>query len=448
MLDYATAMDVGKARAHQEDGFFIDSERELFGVFDAMGGQSTGWIALEAAERIFQRWLSTHNTTPFGPLFDLFDFTEALFAEEMLEIEPTARGQGTCCTMLSFKGRWCFTTHIGDTRAYLFRDEKLVQLTEDHTLSKHYQRFGLFESEAEFENFPYHNVLVRAFLGVSEQSQATGRALRIREGDRFVVCSDGLYKELEISVMEEILDMNPSASRAAEELLAAVMETEARDNIAITVINVTGPRHDEDPLEERRDFGELRSMVQHPSELSWQGLVRYFNQPLSDSASREQLHYAKQHIKRWPERIRRPTPLRWLLEDMWKVHERPELALCDTLSVPAGYLLDVEELRALYTHSSLQPLRHLHMGRDNLNKRCFELLANSPQSLDLKTLKIHPDDFFTRTGTPPQRVKPPWAPLFDSPYISEAIKKSLHELLTSSAPKDEDGAGAGASEEE
>ena len=325
-----------------------------------MGGQSTGWIALEAAERIFQRWLSTHNTTPFGPLFDLFDFTEALFAEEMLEIEPTARGQGTCCTMLSFKGRWCFTTHIGDTRAYLFRDEKLVQLTEDHTLSKHYQRFGLFESEAEFENFPYHNVLVRAFLGVSEQSQATGRALRIREGDRFVVCSDGLYKELEISVMEEILDMNPSASRAAEELLAAVMETEARDNIAITVINVTGPRHDEDPLEERRDFGELRSMVQHPSELSWQGLVRYFNQPLSDSASRELLHYAKQHIKRWPERIRRPTPLRWLLEDMWKVHERPELALCDTLSVPAGYLLDVEELRALYTHSSLQPLLHLH----------------------------------------------------------------------------------------
>ena len=176
MLEYATALNVGKATEHQEDGFFLDPDRELFGVFDSMGGHRTGYIALEAAANLFKRWLATHDSAPFGPLFDLFDFTEALLTEEMREIEPNARGQGTCCTMLSFKGRWCFTTHIGDTRAYLYRNETLTQLTEDHTLSKHYQRFGFFSSEAEFENFPYHNVLVRALLGVSEQAQATGRA--------------------------------------------------------------------------------------------------------------------------------------------------------------------------------------------------------------------------------------------------------------------------------
>lgn len=429
MLEYATALNVGKATEHQEDGFFLDPDRELFGVFDSMGGHRTGYIALEAAANLFKRWLATHDSAPFGPLFDLFDFTEALLTEEMREIEPNARGQGTCCTMLSFKGRWCFTTHIGDTRAYLYRNETLTQLTEDHTLSKHYQRFGFFSSEAEFENFPYHNVLVRALLGVSEQAQATGRALRVREGDRFIVCSDGLHKMLETSTIEAILDEHASPSRAAEELMEATLQTEATDNIAIIVINVAEARQDEDPRIEQREWGELRSMVQNPSEISWEAIVRFFNQPLKTSTARDQLHYTRQHIKRWPDRIRRPTPLRWLLEDLDEVHERPELALCDTLAVPSGYLLDVDQLRALYTHPTLQPLRHVQMGRDNLNRECFELIARAEKSKDLESFMFHPDDFFIRSGTPPNRVPPPWEPLFESPYISDKIKEALRLML-------------------
>ena len=429
MLEYATALNVGNVRESQEDGLFLDPERELFGVFDSMGGHRTGHIALEAATQLFQRWLATHDSAPFGPLFDLFDFTEALLVEEMREIHPDARGQGTCCTMLSFKGRWCFTTHIGDTRAYLYRNEALTQLTEDHTLSKHYQRFGFFTSDAEFENFPYHNVLVRALLGVNEQAQATGRSLRIREGDRFIICSDGLHKMVDTESMEAILDEHASASRAAEELMKAALETVADDNIGIVVINVAASRHDEEPHIEQREWGELRSMVQNPSEISWEAIVRFFNKPLKTSTARDQLHYARQHIKRWPERIRRPTPLRWLLEDLYDVHERPELALCVTLAVPSGYLLDVEELRELYTHPTLQPLKHVHMGRDNLNRQCFELLATLEKSRDLESLTFYPDDFFSRTGTPPNRVPPPWEPLFESAHISEPLKKSVRAML-------------------
>nr|BFF10840.1 hypothetical protein GCM10025699_21430 [Microbacterium flavescens] len=154
--------------------------------------------------------------------------------------EATDDGTGTTLTGLYLDtsgetAHWV-TLNIGDSRVYLVRDGAIVQITTDHSVVQELIASGRLSPE-EAENHPYGNVITRA-VGPSEGVIPDYVRLDVAEGDRFVICSDGLTKELTDYGIRHFLDENPDPADAAMAMLDAALENGGRDNITIIVLDV------------------------------------------------------------------------------------------------------------------------------------------------------------------------------------------------------------------
>ncbi|MEU1972364.1 protein phosphatase 2C domain-containing protein [Microbacterium sp. NPDC019599] len=128
------------------------------------------------------------------------------------------------------------TLNIGDSRVYLLRDESLVQITTDHSVVQELVAAGRLSPE-EAENHPYGNVITRA-VGPSEGATPDYVRLDVADGDRFVICSDGLTKELTDYGIQHFLGEQADPADAVNAMLEAALENGGRDNITIVVLNV------------------------------------------------------------------------------------------------------------------------------------------------------------------------------------------------------------------
>ena len=128
------------------------------------------------------------------------------------------------------------TLNIGDSRVYLVRDGSIVQITTDHSVVQELIAAGRLSPE-EAENHPYGNVITRA-VGPSEGVTPDYVRLDVVAGDRFVICSDGLTKELTDYGIRHFLDENRDPAAAVAAMLDAALENGGRDNITIVVLDV------------------------------------------------------------------------------------------------------------------------------------------------------------------------------------------------------------------
>ena len=147
------------------------------------------------------------------------------------------------------------TLNIGDSRVYLVRDGAIVQITTDHSVVQELVAAGRLSPE-EAENHPYGNVITRA-VGPSEGVTPDYVRLDVIEGDRFVICSDGLTKELTDYGIRHFLDENPDPADAASAMLEAALENGGRDNITIIVLDVGRPAD----ARGRRRIGRRRRLL-------------------------------------------------------------------------------------------------------------------------------------------------------------------------------------------
>ena len=127
------------------------------------------------------------------------------------------------------------TLNIGDSRVYLFRDGGLAQVTTDHSVVQELISAGRLTPE-EAENHPYGNVITRA-VGPSDGVSPDYVRLEVVDGDRFVICSDGLTKELTDYGILHFLLQHDDPTEAAAAMLEAALENGGRDNVTIIVLN-------------------------------------------------------------------------------------------------------------------------------------------------------------------------------------------------------------------
>jgi PPM family protein phosphatase len=127
--------------------------------------------------------------------------------------------------------------HVGDSRAYLFRDGELKQLTEDHTLVARMVKEGRIRQE-EAEHHPQRSIITRA-LGVDADVAVDVDSLDLREGDRLMLCSDGLSSVAPLPEIARILEEEPDPQAAADALVALANEAGGEDNITVVLLDVT-----------------------------------------------------------------------------------------------------------------------------------------------------------------------------------------------------------------
>ena len=234
VLSWAGATDTGRRRENNQDSLL--AEFPLFVVADGMGGHAGGEIA---SQRTIAR---LEEAVAAGEITTQTIETALVAAVKDITAHPdtTDEGTGTTLTGVFFTlvdddARWV-SLNIGDSRVYLLRDGVLNQVTTDHSVVQELITAGRLSPE-EAEGHPYSNVITRA-VGVSEALPPDYREFSVQDGDRFVICSDGLTKELTDYGIQHFLGLNPTAEGAVDAMLSAALENGGRDNVTIIVVDV------------------------------------------------------------------------------------------------------------------------------------------------------------------------------------------------------------------
>jgi serine/threonine protein phosphatase PrpC len=236
MLRIAEAVqltDTGRQREANEDSYF--SRAPLFAVADGMGGAQAGEVASRMAVEAFDRVDESAGAAPE----ELLRVTAQQANREIFDLaqgDTSRSGMGTTLTAALVHGGEISFGHVGDSRAYVFRDRKLKQITNDHSLVEELRRHGKLTREQAAEH-PQRSVITRA-LGPEAQVDVDTMTFSARAGDVFLLCSDGLTTMLGDEDVAAILDREDNLSLAARRLIRDANERGGRDNITVVLFRL------------------------------------------------------------------------------------------------------------------------------------------------------------------------------------------------------------------
>lgn len=252
--EYGQATDRGRVRPNNEDGMLAASLSELteseegelgyiFAVADGMGGAAAG----ECASRSAIEGLTSliRHRFPHTPPWDRntrwvrrqlrlgFERIDGDLISAGLR-DPSLHGLGTTLTVVMAMGSALHVAHAGDSRAYLYRDSRLMRLTRDHTLAQAMIDNGRISRE-EADRHSGRHVLTNVLGSTVRGVDVDFLEIELRDGDRVLVCSDGLNEIVPDHVIASILGDNPSCQDAADELIAEALLRGGPDNVTAVV---------------------------------------------------------------------------------------------------------------------------------------------------------------------------------------------------------------------
>ena len=227
----ATASHVGNVRESNQDRVHFGGYTGV--VADGMGGHQGGEMAASIA---ISEFVDVIDPIAPGGLVELVeDANRAVFEKAA---DPDLRGMGTTLVALTLRPteEKISIVNVGDSRAYFLRGQEFGQLTLDHSLVEDLVRQKRLTPE-EALTHPQRNILTRA-LGIASQVEVDRFLVSTKIGDRFLLCSDGLFNEVPEDKIVEILLENPEPNDAADRLVEAALAAAGRDNVTVAVIDV------------------------------------------------------------------------------------------------------------------------------------------------------------------------------------------------------------------
>ncbi|MEB3831120.1 Stp1/IreP family PP2C-type Ser/Thr phosphatase [Phormidium sp. CCY1219] len=236
---FAGLTDTGLVRSVNQDAFYIDDpDGRFFIVADGMGGHAGGQEASRIATKTIEQYLDEHwassETTP-ALLEEAFFKANQAIVQDQIE-HPERADMGTTAVAVVFREDkpWC--AHVGDSRLYLLRGDRLEQITEDHTWVGRALKAGHLSLE-DARNHPWRHVLSQC-LGREDLQQVDVQQIDVQGGDRFLLCSDGLTEELSAEEIASRLTSQLSGEEAARELVKAAKNNGGRDNITVAIVTL------------------------------------------------------------------------------------------------------------------------------------------------------------------------------------------------------------------
>ena len=249
-LKWGAASHEGQFRSQNEDNFHAGEN--LFVVADGMGGHLAGEVASEMAVARLRTNLTADGEHSLDELVAAIDEANTEIYDGSIDNADQA-GMGTTITALAVvsdphDGQAFGIANVGDSRGYVLRHARLRQLTIDHSFVQELVAEGaITRDEARFH--PRRNIVTRA-LGIEPGVRVDSWTMPIFQGDRIVLCSDGLVDEITDDEITEVLLDHPDPDDAAQALVDAANEAGGRDNITVVVIDVLEGDAPPDPTEE------------------------------------------------------------------------------------------------------------------------------------------------------------------------------------------------------
>jgi protein phosphatase len=237
--------DLGRRRQVNEDAYLVDDDLGLWVVADGMGGHAAGEVASqESVETVYgmvkrgkRAMGSTDAESTLRAAVRLLEgsvqaATYMIYA--MSELDASKSGMGTTISAMMSMDTYVITAQVGDSRIYQVRDETARQLTEDHTLINWQLKQGII-TEEEAKHSKHKNVITRA-VGNRDYVQVDTSVVELAEGDRYLLCSDGLHGYLRL---EEIPGLTAQGGReSVRRLIDLANSRGGKDNITALLVEV------------------------------------------------------------------------------------------------------------------------------------------------------------------------------------------------------------------
>lgn len=248
-ISYKAISDVGRKRTANEDTYTADGDLNLFIVADGMGGHAAGEVASKVAVESIQDFI--RYTSNDKEITWPYEFDESLsMAGNRLKsaiqiahakvLEVTAQkkefqGMATTVVSLLMDNAKAQVAHVGDSRAYLIRGDKLIQLTSDHSWVNEQLRTGAITSQ-QARNHPYRNIVTRA-LGGPNPVDVDVSEEPMQDGDIILLCSDGLNTMLsDEQILDNVRNNRDDLDKACQALISLANENGGEDNVTAILV--------------------------------------------------------------------------------------------------------------------------------------------------------------------------------------------------------------------
>lgn len=251
-LRFFASTDVGQVRDHNEDNFLVDKKLSLFVVADGMGGHAAGEVASAIAVRtvheevrreadLINDYLAGATGASKVTTRDLITLLEHSVQRACAKVNEEAhkdaakRGMGTTLSALLVAGHQGFIAHVGDSRIYMFRQGRVEQITEDHTVYNELVKRGNLTRE-QIEKVGHKNAITRA-VGVYERVEVDTLVIEVLPGDSFLLATDGLHGYVEAP--DELGPYFKKEGAQATKALVDLANTRGgKDNITAVIVHV------------------------------------------------------------------------------------------------------------------------------------------------------------------------------------------------------------------
>jgi serine/threonine protein phosphatase PrpC len=240
--EYAALIDTGRVRAHNEDAVHVDPALGLAVLADGMGGYKGGEVASAMAVSLvhasFARWFAQAGLAGAGArgapgAAGRHGRGECVDPACRHDQRGALQGMGTTLVLAAFQPQRVLVGHIGDSRCYRLRNNKLELLTRDHSLRQQQLDAGAITAE-EALNSPTRNLVTRA-VGVEAQVLLEMHEHSARPGDLYMLCSDGLSEMMTDAQLFTLLEHDAGLQKKAQLLVAIANDNGGRDNISVVL---------------------------------------------------------------------------------------------------------------------------------------------------------------------------------------------------------------------
>ena len=235
-MRWSQATEVGLVRRQNEDTLCVIPDLAFFAVADGMGGHQAGEVASKMAVESLSRQLRAGHPEDFAKNLREGVLQANIDIYNASRQDGSHRGMGTTLTAALIQGNELFLAHVGDSRAYLIRDDNIGSLTEDHSLVQEMIRHGGITREQAREH-PHRNVLTRA-LGTDPRVDVDLMNMKLQKGDTLVLCTDGLYGLVSDNRILELVCSATNLEQAVKGLVTESLNNGGMDNISVIVVEI------------------------------------------------------------------------------------------------------------------------------------------------------------------------------------------------------------------
>ena len=238
----ANLTDRGRRRPTNEDSVRTCDDLNFFMIADGVGGNRSGEIASQSALDALEKFIRHNPPEWLCSREEIFRYFRAAvtyvnqFIIKLSEVKPQYAGMATTLAFAYIREKEMYVANVGDSRVYLAHGDMIQQITDDNTYVNDLVKMGAITKD-EAHLHARKNVITRA-IGANANNEPDCFSVPLEEGDRVLLCSDGLYDEVDDETMLKVLTATDDMERCAEKLVAMANENGGNDNISVICVDL------------------------------------------------------------------------------------------------------------------------------------------------------------------------------------------------------------------